>query len=243
MDDLPENIFEAVHLMYVDPDEDPYIDTVRIHRFVLEKWISQDIFTEGSSMLVEIRNEHTGITRICPIGGHHTQSRSQVFLPGWIMNNLGLEEHDFQQYIHVQPFLETLPSATKIVLKPLDTAIYHTDIRECFEKALDRYHVLEKGTMLKVCVEALGNYEVMAYVDEIEPADRVHLGGEVVVDFLQPEGGVPEFVKPASPLPLPPAPALSEIPTTNVVQEEEKPNFKEIQETVRNSWINKFKKT
>lgn len=240
---MDTQVFSAISLLYLDPDTNQYVDEIRLQRVVVEGWLQRNIFPEGQSMLVRITNPLTGIWRICSFVTHSESNRSHVFIPGWILENLGLNEHDTSgQEVTIQPFTEDIPQASLICLKPMDNAIYHTDIRECFEQALDRFHVLSEGTMLKVCIPSLGDYEISAYVDKLEPASIVRLGGEVHVEFLEPDGGIPEFVKPEvpvntieEPIPMPIQPDVNE-------NEKEKPDYKAVQEAVRASWLKKFKK-
>lgn len=182
--------------------------------------------------------ESSGIKRICSIGSPHSNDKDHIYIPKWILENLGLDALEFENFVSVQPFLENIPSATKIVIKPLDNAIYHTDIRECFEVALQTFHVLSEGTLLKVCIPSLGDYEVSAYVDSVEPGPVVRLGGEVHVDFLEPEHGIPEFV-PAS-VNVPDEVVASTTASTSESIVEEDPKVR--QEAIRNSWLKKFGK-
>jgi hypothetical protein len=44
---------------------------------------------------------------------------------------------------------------------------------------------MEGGTTLCVPLEELGGYEILAYVESVEPAGLVKLGGEVQIEFLE----------------------------------------------------------
>jgi hypothetical protein len=63
------------------------------------------------------------------------------------------------------------------------------DVREAVEQYLDRFHVLEPATMMTVPV---GHMEIHMYVERVEPAPLVRLGGEVVVEFLEEELAEPD---------------------------------------------------
>ena len=106
-----------------------------------------------------------------------------------------------------------LEKATKIVLKPLDNAAYHQDMRELMESAMNEFPLLQKHTQFSVAVESLGGYMIDIWVEDIEPAEVVQLGGEVEVEFTEPLEEVVEFVAPvaaALPEPAPePEPAAS----------------------------------
>jgi hypothetical protein len=94
--------------------------------------------------------------------------------------------------ISIEPYLEEIPAAIRISLRPMDNAGYHSDLRTAFEQYLDRFHTMEAGTTLLVPLEDLGGYEICAFVEAVEPPGIVRLGGEVQLEFLEPEGGVPE---------------------------------------------------
>lgn len=95
-----------------------------------------------------------------------------------------------------------LEKATKIVLKPLDNAAYHQDMRELMESAMNEFPLLQKHTQFSVAVESLGGYMIDIWVEDIEPAEVVQLGGEVEVEFTEPLEEVVEFAVPA-PAPVP----------------------------------------
>ncbi len=110
-----------------------------------------------------------------------------------------------------------LEKATKIVLKPLDNAIYHSEMRDLLEEAMMDFPLLQKHTQFTIYIEKLGNYPVDIWVEDCEPAELVQLGGEVVVDFAEPleevaEWEPPPVVEPA-PIatfePAPPFPSFS----------------------------------
>jgi hypothetical protein len=233
--------FQACSLNFLPDDLNKHElngDEIRVHRFVLEGWLQREGVAEDKPLLVHLTNT-LGITRICCVGGPHFQDRNKVYIPHWIMEQIGIEQ---DSQIHIEPLVEDIPYATMIYLKPMDTAIYHTDIRECFEKALDMFHVIETGTMLSVEIESLGGYKVEAYVDKLEPGFVGRLGGEVGVEFLEPEGGVPEFTRQSTP----PPPVINEPVLTpvneNTATENTVVDYVKIREEVRASWLKKFKK-
>lgn len=168
-------------------------DTVIIHESLWHTWLS--LYPAGTPMLVDIRNDANGIERVVCLGTPHTEDTATVYAPTWVIDNLGC---DLDTPVIVEPHLEAVPAATLLVLRPMDTAIYHNDIRDLFERALDTFHVIQQGAMLTVHVEELGDYPVSAYVERTEPAELVRLGGEVRVEFLEPEGGVEEFSRSAA---------------------------------------------
>lgn len=240
---MATQLFQAYSLDYLAEDLNVHElsgDEIRVHRFVLEGWLQREGVDEGKPLLVHITSSE-GNNRVCCVGAPHFQDRGQVYVPQWIMENIGLE---MGADVTLEPITEDIPYASMIYLKPMDTAIYHTDIRECFERALDMFHVIETGTMLTVEIEALGGYKVQAYVDKIEPGFVCRLGGEVGVEFMEPEGGVPEFVVPRPPTPVPPIVENETVLTPTVTEPTptSTPDYNKIREEVRASWLKKYKK-
>jgi hypothetical protein len=164
-------------------------DEIVVPQTVLNEWI--DLFAPGTSLLVRLTNLENDLSRIVAIGS--SDSSEAVYVPRWILEHLALGCDE--QVVSMEPFMESLPDAVRISLRPLDNAAYHSDLRLAFERHLDRFHVMEAGTTLSVALEELGNYEICAFVEAVDPPGPVRLGGEVQIEFLEPEGGIPEQVQ------------------------------------------------
>lgn len=102
-----------------------------------------------------------------------------------------------------------LERATKIVLKPLDNAIYHSEMRDLLEEEMMDFPLLQKHTQFTIHLSKLGDYPVDIWVEDIEPAEVARLGGEVVVDFTEP---LEEFAEAAIPAPVAPEPSPPKAP-------------------------------
>jgi hypothetical protein len=161
-------------------------DEIVVPQTVLTEWL--DLFAPGTSLLVRLTNLENDLSRIVAIGS--SDSSQAVYVPRWILEHLALGYDE--QVVSVEPFTQEIPPAIRICLRPLDNAAYHSDLRTAFERHLDRFHVMEAGTTLSVPLEELGNYEICAFVEAVEPPGLVRLGGEVQIEFLEPEGGIPE---------------------------------------------------
>lgn len=194
----PVQLYMQPLIYYPDHIEDEYVseqsDTVIIPQIVWNKW--SHLYEEGKPMLVDIVNHKTGIERTACIGLPSQHSNTALYAPKWLLDNIGatLEEDCI---VSVEPHLEEVAQATLLILRPMDTAIYHSDVRDAFEAALDKFHVIQQGALISVEIATLGGYEVSAYVEKTEPEVLVRLGGEVKVEFIEPEGGVEEFVSAA----------------------------------------------
>jgi hypothetical protein len=128
---------------------------------------------------------------------------TRLILPQWaldVLSTAGMGELGVVTWLTEEAF----PSATRIVLRPHDSAFYHSDAKEELEIALTRIGVLQKGQTILVSIQSLGNYPISFDVVDCEPANIVLADGEeVVMEFEAALDVVPEPVeRPATPLPV-----------------------------------------
>jgi hypothetical protein len=190
-------------------------DEIIVPRKVLDQWM--DLFPPGMPMLARLTNMETDTGRIVCIGS--SDSSDATYVPRWILEHLGYSGSDDQQ-VYMSPYLEEIPQAIRISLRPMDNAAYHSDLRKAFETYLDRFHVMESGTTICLPLEELGGYEVCSFVEQVEPFGIVRLGGEVQIEFLEPEGGIPEHEEPPS-VPAVENEVVTEIPVLQKVPTKE----------------------
>jgi hypothetical protein len=187
-------------------------DEIVIPQRILQAWMEQ--YPPGAPLLAAVTNPDNEIVRTVCIGSGLPEGISQgtekcAYMPAWIMDHLGVQGGGL---LSMTPILTELPFATKITIRPLDNAAYHTDLRAAVEAYLDMFHILEPNTTLSVPLEELGGYEVMVFVETVEPAALVRLGGEVIIEFCEPEGGIPELEPAPVPVPVPaPEPSVNPI--------------------------------
>ena len=105
---------------------------------------------------------------------------------------------------------DSFPNATRVVLRPHDSAFYHADAREELERALTSYGVIAEGTTIPIALNVLGGFSVQMDVIQTEPANIVLLEGDEIVfefegalDAEEPAVAVPEVLPPEV---LPPEP-------------------------------------
>jgi len=97
---------------------------------------------------------------------------------------------------------EAFPEATRIVLRPQDSAFYHADAKEELERALTRIGVLQAGQSIIVPLQVLGGFEICFDVIVTEPASIVLMqGDEVALEFEEALDGAAEAQAPAPPAP------------------------------------------
>ena len=132
-------------------------------------------FGEGMEQQRVCAVEHLS-TRFMP-----QQIENPIFLPLWMIP----EGAPIGDMVDVEFFSQdAFPEASRIVLKPLDSAFYNTDAKEMLTESLTRLGVLQKGDTVLLKLEELGGYEMGFYVSELEPADIVLLNAEeVAVEF------------------------------------------------------------
>jgi hypothetical protein len=79
---------------------------------------------------------------------------------------------------------EAFPEATRIVLRPQDSAFYHADAKEELERALTRLGVIRTGDTILIPLDCLGGYQIPFDVVITEPANIVLAeGDEVIMEF------------------------------------------------------------
>jgi hypothetical protein len=83
-----------------------------------------------------------------------------------------------------QCLAQAFPAATRLVLRPHDSAFYHADAKEELERGLTRLGVIKRGTSIRIPLEYLGGFEVTFDVVVTEPANIVLAeGDEVALEF------------------------------------------------------------
>ena len=153
-------------------------DEIVVPQSVMTSWM--DLFPPGTPMLARITNMETDMSRVVCIGS--SDSSEYIYAPNWIMEHIGCSE---EPLVYLAPYVEEIPRATKLNVRQLGDEDHECDLRGAFERLLDRFHVMEGGTTLCVPLEELGGYEILAYVESVEPAGLVQLGGEVQIEFLE----------------------------------------------------------
>lgn len=109
--------------------------------------------------------------------------RPRMFLPPWMTQAAGCQGGG--EEVLVEWFgQDAFPAATRIVLRPHDSAFFNGDIKAELERGLTRIGIVQRGTSITIPIEHLGGFEVGFDVVETEPANIVLAeGDEVVLDF------------------------------------------------------------
>jgi hypothetical protein len=118
-----------------------------------------------------------------PVQDMSESVEKRLYLPSWVLNRLSIQGMGDSCKIEWLP-QDAFPQATRIILRPHDSAFYHADAKEELERALTRLGVLRKGDTILVPIELLGGYEIAFDITECEPANIVLADGdEVAVEF------------------------------------------------------------
>jgi hypothetical protein len=130
---------------------------------------------------------------ICALGPPvRTQDiiHSAIYLPEWMFNANAINAGDI--YLIEWIDQDYFPDASRIVLRPHDSAFFTTDIKEELEIALTQYGILQVDTTIPVRIKALDNFTIIFDVVSLEPANTVLMNGdEVSIEFDTVEDPVP----------------------------------------------------
>ena len=108
---------------------------------------------------------------------------NRMFLPPWMLEALRVDGSGEEVEVEWMS-QEAFPEATKILLRPHDSAFYHADAKEELEAALTRLGVVKAGMTIQIPLQKLGGYEVPFDVVSCEPANVVLAeGDEVAIEF------------------------------------------------------------
>lgn len=145
-------------------------------------------------------------------GGMTQGAAERLYLPSWALQMIGLAGTG--EFVSVEWFPQSaFPSATKVVLRPYDSAFYHADAKAELEVALTRLGVVQQGTTVAIPLDCLGGFEVLFDVVATEPAQVVLAeGDEVAIEFEEALDAAEEVVAAAAPSPMPANTLSSEDP-------------------------------
>jgi hypothetical protein len=106
-----------------------------------------------------------------------------IIIPDWVREILYVEGSG--EGVEITWMSEdSFPNATRVVLRPHDSAFYHGDAREELERALTNYGVIAQGTTIPIELDALGGFSVQMDIIQTEPANIILLeGDEIVFEF------------------------------------------------------------
>lgn len=204
-----------------------------------------DTFDDNEMLYVNITNTEKNLSYLVAIGAPHNFDKNTIFAPQWILDTIGCSGSCDSIVIIEKANVSEIPSATKIVIKPLDSLAFEIDTANCFEKAFMNLHSIKEGLTVSILVPELGDdYQLLVYIEKVEPAQVSRIiQGEVDVEFIN------EFVNESvinEPVVNKPVnepfnefiPVLEPVSEKNTVIEEI--DINERRRRIRDSWLNRF---
>jgi len=209
---------------------DCYTDEVTEDQFVVRatqelwsKWMQENhgatrVFLRifhpdgDKTFIVALGNPVTGITE------------NRVFMPEWMLASNRLEGSG--ETVTIEAFQsDSLPKATRIVLRPIDSSLFDADFMPVLETAFSRMGVLQQGRQIQLPIAELG-ITVDLFVEKTEPESEVYLDGDEIplefeqaVDYRAPLP-LPLAPRPGTPIPPEPAPLFTNVETPMVAASE-----------------------
>lgn len=145
-----------------------------------------------------IHDEHSDAQRIfgrlmigdkdvfCPLGEPigmeqfgNSRNNECIIIPNWAMQILGIDGSG--ETVEITWLAEdAFPNATRVILRPHDSAFFHGDIKGELERELTTYGVIAEGTTIPVTVSSLDGFSVLMDVIRTFPANIVLLEGDEI---------------------------------------------------------------
>ena len=181
------NHFTAKELVFLE-EHVPENDCCVIPKNLWSLWTQEEDI--GGILLVKVHcdsKEH-----ILYVYSFHNHEESTIYIPIWcFMNQMTLE-------VTMERCTEIPPIATKIVLQPLDTELYHCDVTTAISEHLSQWQTLTEGTTFTVLCAELGGFPVDIFVQKTEPESTVLLRGEVPFELAEPLETIVEWEPPTN---------------------------------------------
>ena len=197
--------------------EDSFV--VRATQELWSKWMQENPGTTrvflrifhpdgDGSFIAALGNPVTGITE------------NRVFMPQWMLASNRLD--GFGETVTIEAFeSDSLPKATRIVLRPIDSSLFDADFMPVLEAAFSRMGVLQQGRQIQVPIAELG-ITVDIFVEKTEPSAEVYLDGDdIPLEFEQAMDYRPPIALPLAPRPDTPIPDE----TMSLIPDDEMPMF------------------
>lgn len=190
--------YTAESLVFLD-ESVPENDVCIIPKGLWSMWIQTQT---DEILLVKITAEGKEYT--LHIHSYHDNDPDTIYIPSWCFGNTPLEVEMAR--------VPSPPIATKLILQPLDSELYHCDIAAAVSEHLSKWQVLSEGTTLTVPCPELGGFLVDIFVQKTEPGPTVLLRGEVPMELAEPLETVVEWQPPPKKEPEPQPPQQEQPP-------------------------------
>jgi hypothetical protein len=192
MSTSPTSVSRDVYTNFFLEHPSLHDDCVHLSQLDFNRWFSNST----GLMAVKIFNDNNEF-RVCSVGAPHSESDEHVYIPQQITEDLKTMDYG-NEHVWVEPITEDIPSATKLILKPYNASFFEFDTNDLLRDELDKYFVIQEGITIKVHVYGVDH---LLYIEAIEPAPIVKLGGEVNIEFREPIIDDVERERVATPMP------------------------------------------
>jgi hypothetical protein len=183
----------------------PENDCCVIPKHLWSRWSQEEDNTDV--LLVKLNYEDK--EQILYVHSFHTNDPTTIYIPRWcFMTQMPID-------VQMERCTEMPPIATKIVLQPLDSELYHCDITTAVSEHLAQWQTLTEGTTFTVPCQELGGFLVDIFVQKTEPETTVLLRGEVPFELAEPLETIVEWEKKTEERPLTPIP--DDVPLLNTI--------------------------
>jgi hypothetical protein len=143
----------------------------------LEEWTRLSDIVESPRLFANIHFPSKSIVCAITCLSIPSEFPKAIFLPEWMIPH-GFECGNLCEITFLGT--DAFPPAQHVVLRPLDSAFYNTDVKEELEHSLTKLGCLSKGQIVNIPLEALGGYEIPFFVVDLVPADCVLLDGDEI---------------------------------------------------------------
>lgn len=143
-------------------------------------------FEDDEMLYTNLTNTETDQTYLVALGSSHNYDKNTVYAPQWILDLIGCTGICDSVITVEKADVIDIPSATKIIIKPLDPIAFEIDTVACFEKAFMNLHSIREGTTFPIPIPELGEgYTIFAHIEKVEPDSLCRIiNGEVDVEFI-----------------------------------------------------------
>ena len=174
--------------IFLDPDV-PYSDTTCAIDAMSWDSIMEE-HSDATKVIAEIKVDDKRVycSLGSPLSGEYAQDANErgrlgltnkLYIPSWAADILGVD--GCGDAAMVRWFSqEAFPYATKIVIRPHDSAFYSVNAKEELERELTKIGVLQQGQQIIISLQGLDGYRMCVDVVKTEPANVVLAEGEEV---------------------------------------------------------------
>lgn len=169
---------------YFEDNCDELSDEIILPAYSINRLI--DSFEDNETLYINLTNTDTNLSYIVTIGTPHNYDKNTIFAPQWILELIGCNGNCDSVIKISKADTSIIPSATKIVIKPLDPIAFELDTRQVFEKAFMNLHSIKEGITIPIPVPQLGkDYLTYAHIEKVEPEPISRIvNSEVEVEFI-----------------------------------------------------------